>query len=302
MKNLSSLREDLAKYILRPARYDRRSATARKASALHLDYYGFGRYGKNGKVQYYVNNNQLIKFPDYSAAAGQINPDQVLVQKIDNVINDIDQEGVVVNQRLIDSRVYEDLVSDEKASMNAYTGFSYRDINRYLTKPPGQELRADIDNIVMDDSYKIFSYYEANEYILSISDLISSLDNLLDDRLSPMSFISYSGKSNLHMEIGETYILPVYTSTSLSLKTALGFISNMTTRDIRNNVILQFNIKKGQKGFFRGGHETEFILPRNIKIKASSMKSIPLDPYTTTYVDNPKVNLDIYVVDIVEDQ
>lgn len=255
-----------------------KTAASRQASKMGLTYVGFGRYADNkGRVAYIVDNERLVPFKGqqeinkvYDKADMTNDPkksnelwkqadtqakitnkrykedQKVLKQKDKDVIQVAKQLGSFYKPEMFDD--------NELEAIEAYTGDAFADINRYLYKGHDEGVDADTSD--------------------GIGRIIDTLDSAFEDTKAPFPFTVYSGLSGRYraekIKLGQEYIFRGYLSTSLSHDVA---ISGFT--DSREPVVLQIEVKKGQKAIYVDGissvdGELETLLPRGSKVKVIS--------------------------------
>jgi len=282
MKPFDTIKEDLRLAFREP-----KSETAKEARRLGLKYLGFGRYGRKDqqkpKVTHFVEDGKLKKISTRYIHSYEVK------KEWDQSIDDYIDAGYwkKINRTLVSHYNATRLSRDEEKTLDHYTKEGYRDFTKIILN------RANPQKYKLPEYKSTHDYHGLRKsahdsYWRLVKYRINLLDDIIDDEshTSPTDFIAYSGNHNLSMEKGRVYLLPLFTSTSLNLYTALFFAGNKGS-------LLQFNIKKGQQGYYLGERnpgENEFILPRNTKIKVLDKRKMMIYGFET----------DVFMVDIVK--
>lgn len=301
----SQLREDITRGFKEPKRSD----ASKEAKRIGVRYLGFGRYGKEGKETHRVINGRLVPFkskivPKNLKISGKDVTSDSLKQPTNvpkvrtkptpvarEVFKTVKKEGTAIHRELSKFYKQKNLDSDEENALKGYVGEGYQSISKYLKETSGGNKKVD------RYSFK----YTQNTNFDDVEEAIDHLDEILRSHKAPFSFTSYSGTRNLEMEEGGEYLLPLYTSMSTNIDVARGFVDYDGTE---SPTLLQFEVKKGQKGFYYGGPEQEFIIPRNAKIKVKTKKQMNMADFATGYYDPRHMNdkITVFVVEVVNDK
>ncbi|MEX0598036.1 MAG: ADP-ribosyltransferase [Candidatus Paceibacterota bacterium] len=294
------------------------SLAAREAKKLGLEYFGFGRYGKNSKVTHIVHKERLVKNPSdnyreldkidkerskYSNYFGLKGNPKISKQKVKELdkkekeYNDIikskdkseddykkflqiEKKRIIKDHKALNNHFdWNNLKENERTTIEAYAGDDYMLVNKMLNKFKGNDEE-------FSKKAKGKDSYTGDKHVKA---LVADMDNVLDNHELPQDTIVYSGVSKHKMIQGETYILPAYRSTSLDIEMANDFATSNRSPITKKNQLIQFNLKRGQKGFYVPGEnstlgetqqEYEFILPRNFKFKLLDKPRIFHNPNT----------------------
>jgi hypothetical protein len=178
------------------------------------------------------------------------------------------------------NEIFDDATSEEKDSLNDYTGMGYEKMNQYLWKGAETWRKETSDGIGYGDKKKLLADKEAN-----IIRAIGNMDSLLDKSHIPKNATVYSGLSQRYkpedFPVGKVYNYKGFLSTTLNPRTARGFteLRSIDGGSNRQRMVLELKVKKGQKGMYVGGisvHDDEYenILPRNTKLKVIGQHEI----------------------------
>lgn len=261
-----------------------KTAAARQARKMGLNYIGFGRYAdKKGRIAYIVDHDRLVPYKGsdeisklYDKAYNTKDDKKSFelekqAQTLDSQFYKIKSKRAREDQKIIDNKRKEiektaralrdfyrpNLFTEEEIeAIEEYTAEGYERINRYLYKGHDEGATNDHD------------YY--------LQQTIAQLDAAFEATTAPFKYTAYSGLSDRYnpdkIKPGAEYIFRGYVSASLSFDTA---IDNFASAKKGKPVVLQIDIDKGQKSIYVDGvsqnsGEQETMLPRGCKIKVVS--------------------------------
>jgi len=303
---------------------------AKSAQKLGLEYYGFGRYGKDNKATHFVagsdlkpiaqrpldatrhekiinhakglaNNGKLTNMktsnPEAYKKSVSIAQERVKLAQIrhkdrihssdtmDKVAVDYDkyfkdQQEVAEKTHASIKANYDwrGLSQDEKNTLRSYNAGDHKAINDALNGNPN--FMYDKVNLTTDDG---------KGKQLPLKHAIDHLDNALLKTSASQDFFTYGGVAEFDPSKSKSGIFSHkgYRSTTLNPSTAIRFTKDENNPESPSHVI-QFKIKKGDKGMYMDGHytgavapgEREFLMPRNTHFKVSDKPKKIVDPNT----------------------
>jgi len=281
------------------------SLAAKQAKEAGLTYFGFGKYGKDGAVTHIVLNGKLTPFKsqvkqndttklhkqivDYHAGKEQNkvltdlkkkNPDQYkgIVDKATKTVknSEAEEKEMVDAHKLLDKSAQEfdkfvDTKSKESDKLHQTLLTNYD-----LTKIA--EFEKSAVKLYSDGDYnqQLTDYLNTGKDAkpkVPLKNTVKVLDNLINDHQAPANFSTYVGLSpDFDLKPGVISKMPAYRGTTLDMKTAMKFSGFGDADNALTPKILEFGVKKGQKGFYTAGlsdhpEEKEFLLPRDTSIR-----------------------------------
>lgn len=322
---MKKFEEFIAESLAAEIKNEPKTAASRQAKQLGLKYAGFGRYAdKKGNIAYLVHDDKLVPYkrrddvssmyskvldmPDtpkpLTAKKGiQAKPDKKeLAQKnikfYGGVLSKREKADMeTLRQKTKEAAKYKESLynfysrknfsQEEQAALEWYTGDGYQYINKYLYK--GHDEGASYQDDV------------------TVKKAIKNLDSAFEDMEAPFRYTVYTGLSSRYksdkFKPGSEYVFRGYVSTSLDYETAIDGFSQIGFND--NAVILQVEIKKGQKSIFVDGisansGEGETLLPRGSRIKVISGPHPVEKSLVSLHYDEGHVHL--FHCEIVEDK
>lgn len=322
---MKSYEEFLSESLAAEIKSEPKTAASRQAKQLGLVYAGFGRYAdKKGNIAYLVHDDKLVPYkrrddlssmysktfdmPDQpktlTAKKGiQAKPDKKeLAQKnarfYSGVLNKrAKSDNDLLKQKRKEAQEYkkelqkfykrDNFDKEELDAIQWYTEDGFEYINRYLYKGHDEGATKNDDDTVQT--------------------AIKNLDSAFEDTEAPFKYSVYSGlssryKSNKFKPGGE-YVFRGYVSTSLDYDTAIDGFADTDWND--KSVVLQIEIKKGQKSIFVDGissnsGEGETMLPRGSRIKVISGPH-PIESGLVS-MNNDEGHIHLFHCEIVEDK
>jgi hypothetical protein len=253
---------DLFKYNSDIEQTHHSSQAAIESKGLGLTYLGFGRYGKRKsfgqgfEITHYVENGRLIPWDKYQ------------VDTYDNFYK-ADQAGPELDQKM-------KIASEEADGKEKQKALKHKvdDITKYVLQEYQDDKYMDINTLLWKGSY--YSNLNDNERE-NTEKSIEKMDNFFELSKLPIldeDRIVYHGTAMSLAKDGE-YKFKGYLSTTTHVEIATGFINDLDT--IREPVLIQFNLKKGQKALYinaitKGSNEGtpeeyEYLLPRGTKFR-----------------------------------
>jgi hypothetical protein len=253
---------DLFKYNSDIKQTHHSSQAAIEAKGLGLTYLGFGRYGKRKsfgqgfEITHYVENGRLIPWDKYQA------------DTYDNFYK-ADQAGPELDQKM-------KIASEEADGKEKQKALKHKvdDITKYVLQEYQDDKYMDINTLLWKGNY--YSNLNDNEKE-NAEKSIEKMDNFFELSKLPIldeDRIVYHGTAMSLAKDGE-YEFKGYLSTTTHVEIATGFINYLDT--IREPVLIQFNLKKGQKALYinaitKGSNEGnpeeyEYLLPRGTKFR-----------------------------------
>lgn len=293
---MKKFEEFIAESLAAEIKSEPKTAASRQAKQLGLTYAGFGRYAdRKGNIAYLVHDDKLVPYkrrddlssmysktfdmPDtpkpLTAKKGMSakGPDKkqlaqqtakfyhTALKKRESAdmetLRQKNKEAAKYKESLYNFYTRKNFSEEEQDALEWYTGDGYEYINKYLYK--GHDEGA--------------SYQDD----MTVKKAIKNLDSAFEDMEAPFKYSVYTGLSTRYksdkFKPGSEYIFRGYVSTSLDYETAIDGFSQIGIND--KAVILQVEIKKGQKSIFVDGlsansGEGETLLPRGSRIKVIS--------------------------------
>jgi hypothetical protein len=282
----------LAESLAAEIKSEPKTAAAKEARKMGLNYMGFGRYADSkGQIAYIVDNDRLVPYKSrdevdnmyykhntkYAVAKKSLSPNDIMQKQTgdkeialynktlnnreredSNIIAQKQKEALAVNKELYKFYKPNMFSEDELYAIENYTGEAFGPVNRYLYKGHDPEVTPDQDQEIVST--------------------IEALDSAFEETQAPFPYTVYSGLSERYsadkIKSGEEYIFRGYLSTSVSFDVS---ITSFTDGSMSNKspVVLQIEISKGQKSIYVdpiSDHqgELETMLPRGSRVKIIS--------------------------------
>lgn len=298
----------LAESLAAEIKSEPKSAAAKEARRLGLNYMGFGRYADNqGKIAYIVDNDRLVPFKSskdissmYSKSLAAPTQEKEKTNTDVKFYNDALNRRTKEDDRILRQKGKENnalakelnnlykpnmFSQEEIQALQYYTSDGYEVINKYLYK--GYEPNTTED--------------QANQ----IEATVNALDSAFEGTQAPFAYTVYAGLSSRYspdkINSGGEYIFRGYLSTSLDFNTAIG-ISNTDSRN--GSVVLQIEVSKGQKSIYAdslsaNAGERETLLPRGSRIKVISGPH--LMDYSIINPDANEMQISLFHCELMED-
>lgn len=204
----------------------------------------------------------------------------------------------------LDEFDWNNLPENHKQSLKTFSDVDYSDIQKLtlqLSKTVGagrntsEQPRTEKGDIAVDD-------WMWRKY----GQVIKDMDEITRTHNAPMDITTFAGVGpfiqNSGMDVGDSFINTAFRSTSLSIVKANTFasINSMRQKNTQMLTMLQFDLKKGQQGFFGDGqnnqneysNEKEFILPRMMELKITDKKIV--------WNSSNNKPMTVYAVDIIK--
>jgi len=238
------------------------SQASQEAKNLGLTYLGFGRYGKRAsfgssfEVTHYVDNGRLEPWDRWSPEGydGFYNKDQAGPELADQITKGTEENHYNEQKKAQSLPQIDDITS---YVFEQYQNDGYIDINESLWGRPNPELPESQKENVNKQIETMDKFFDSSPHVV-----------LDEDK------IVYSGTA-MNLENGGEYEFQGFLSSSSNLPIAETFVN--TTSSMRDAVLIQFNLKKGQKAAYMDNvsgtqskgnpEEFEYILPRGTQFK-----------------------------------
>lgn len=324
---------------LRLAAQERSSFVAAAARSLGLEYYGFGRYGKNGTTTHQVVGNELRPFKKREDTWSRYKKNTDIIKQImgkpefdENdikTVHQLSQENKAIkaefdseDESMTEYRKYvkeqteaaektakaiskrynwKELSHSQQAALNAYAGGDYMEINRaaHLAAKNPNARELDDKTIWIKDSSGAQKEVTMREYM-------KILDSVLEDHFAPQAMTLFSGLSESYkddvMKPGKTFIFPTYRSTSLSYQIS-NFFRGSTSKDPGERVekVIQFDVKAGQRGYYMEGQNHSLEAPGEMEFLLPRNTKFKISDDVRTFDLPTGTKLKVYMAEIVED-
>lgn len=295
------LHEDVQKLLKEPS-----TLAGKEARQLGLQYYGFGKYGKNGVATHVVvaqhlkpiSRNPEVKDPKLKGHEDTVahskglknNPKLTKMKKSSpdfykkNVTKASERLKIAASKMKDTEAVYKTLDQAEpefEKFINEKEKES-EDLHKKMVGFYDWRGLSDEEKQVLlhfsEEGYReikdIFAAGKKPHHKSHVAKYLNILGKIMAKTDAPTNLYTYAGfASDDVLEAGGEYVIPEIRSTTTNIRIALAYL-----RDDDTKQLIQFKVKKHQQGFYMDGNnseatnqgEREFLLPQDTKIKITT--------------------------------